>query len=352
MTKTIITIITPCIPKICNSYTLLILLSIFVFPSCINESESERGFIVNAEITGIESGKAYLAKLNLETNESVYVDSTEMKYGKFTFRGMIESPYLHSIFIGEKSNAIHIFLENSEIEISADINDLENSKVSGSREDTLFRSYDIEDIFDRNRGMEIMLNFPHYTFSAFTAYYQFQIHNISADTLALIMKGFDETVINSVYYKHLEELYAILKRVAISQPAPDFEIPDVNGTMVRLSDFKGRYVLIDFWASWCSPCRIANPTLVKTYNAYESRDFTVIGISVDKDREQWLKAIEADGLTWTNLSNLTGWDEVSDVYGVKAIPQNFLLDPNGKIIDKNIEPDVMIEKLDDILPEK
>ncbi|MEN8202114.1 MAG: TlpA disulfide reductase family protein [Bacteroidota bacterium] len=328
---------------------IIILWTIFV-RSCTYKTEAESGYIIDAEITGIASGTAYLVNLDLETNEKVYVDSAELKNGKFMFKGVVESPYLHTIYIGEESNAIHLFLENSKIGVSAHMNDLAIAKVTGSREDSLFRSYSIDDIFDRKTGMDIMLNYPHYTYAAFAAYYQFQIYNIQADTMELIMESFDESVRKSGYYKQLEELYNTLRRVAISRPAPDFEIPDVNGTQVRLSDYKGSFVLIDFWASWCSPCRAANPELVKVYKAYKNRAFTVIGISVDTNRGQWLSAIEADGLTWTNLSNTKGWDEVSTLYGVKAIPQNFLLDPNGIIIGKNMEPEVLMEKLDEILP--
>jgi peroxiredoxin len=129
-------------------------------------------------------------------------------------------------------------------------------------------------------------------------------------------------------------------------------MPNTIGEMVNLSDFKGKYVLLDFWASWCAPCRASNPTLVKTYDKLKNRDFTIIGISVDKNRELWLKAINKDGLTWPNLSNVNGWDEVSNTYGVKAVPQNFLIDPQGIIIDKNIDVDVLYEKLDKILPVK
>jgi peroxiredoxin len=140
-----------------------------------------------------------------------------------------------------------------------------------------------------------------------------------------------------------------LRKVAISRPAPGFSIPDTAGKLVDLYDFKGTYVLIDFWASWCAPCRAANPELVEVYGQFSDRGFTIVGISVDESEERWKKAIETDQLPWTNLSNLRGWDSVSETYGVKAIPQNFLLDPDGIIIDKNIETGRLIEKLDNLL---
>ena len=333
-----------------NNCVYLLMLTTIILQSCNFQVDKTDGYTIKGSIEGINSGKAFLAKIDLVTNERVDIDSVEIQNGKFTFSGKVESPYLHTIFINNKLSKIHFFLENNDIEIFADINNLEHAKITGSREDSLFHSYKTEDIFDRKIGMEIMLNYPDYSFAAFTAYYQFQIHNIHADTLDIIMQGFKESVDKTVYYKHLVKLYNTLERVAISKPAPEFTIPDTKGNLIRLDDFKGKYVLIDFWASWCAPCRAANPKLVHIYNTFNKRNFTIVGISVDRNKDGWIKAIQTDELPWTNLSNLKGWDEVSNIYGVKAIPQNFLLDPNGIIIDKNIEIDNMIEKLNIILP--
>jgi len=283
------------------------------------------------------------------SNEKVEVDSAEIRDGRFTFEGKVESPYLHTIFLNEGNDRINLFLENSEIHISGALDDLIHARISGSREDSLFRSFAMDDIFDRKLGMDIMLNNPDYCFSAFTAYYQFQIFNISLDTMDMIVDGFSEPVKNSVYYDHLNRLYATLKKVAISQPAPPFSIPDTEGNLVELKEFLGTYVLIDFWASWCAPCRATNPKLVEVYEQFSHKDFSIIGISVDDNESRWKAAIEADKLSWVNLSNLQGWDSLTDTYGVKAIPQNFLIDRDGIIIAKNVEPEQLIDKLEKLL---
>jgi len=330
--------------------TLLKIATLIVFlQSCNTELKNLDGFTLNGNIEGLKNGNVVLAKLDLVTNESVDVDSTDIKDGKFTFKGKIENPYLHTLFFNDRQDRIHLFLENSEITITGDFDEIENAIIIGSREDSLFRSYQLDDIFDKKLGMEIMLNYPDYCFSAFTAYYQFQIHNIHSDTLDIIMNGFKGQVKESVYYEHLNNLYNTIREVAISQPAPGFSIPDTAGNIVELDQFRGTYVLIDFWASWCAPCRAANPKLVEVYKQFADKNFTIIGISVDKEKNLWIKAIESDKLPWINLSNLIGWDIVADNYGVKAIPQNFLLDTNGIIIDKNIEPEHLIDKLDTLL---
>ena len=323
---------------------------LLLFTGCGPKPEMTEGYVIYGKIVGIDEGKVVLAKLDLVTNERVFVDSAEIRDGAFTLEGKVESPYLHTLFINNDQDKVHFFLENSEIGITGKINDLEKTSITGSREDSLFHSYKEDDIFDREMGMYIMLNYPDYCFSAFTAYYQFQIHNIDLDTMDMIMHGFSEAVKGSTYYEHLNKLYTTIKKVAISQPAPAFSIPDTSGHIVKLEDFLGKYVLIDFWASWCPPCRAANPELVKVYEQYADRNFTIVGISVDEDELLWKNAIEADRLPWINLSNVNGWGGITETYGIKAVPQNFLLDPDGIIIEKNIEPKQLSEILNKTLP--
>lgn len=152
-----------------------------------------------------------------------------------------------------------------------------------------------------------------------------------------------------------EELHAKILKVKKTQEgatAPDFTQLDVNGKPVKLSDFRGKYVLLDFWASWCGPCRRENPNIVKAYNAYKDKGFTVLGVSLDKagDKEKWLAAIQKDSLPWTQVSDLKDWsNEAAKLYEVNAIPMNFLIDPNGKIIAKYLRGDALEETLKKLL---
>lgn len=128
-----------------------------------------------------------------------------------------------------------------------------------------------------------------------------------------------------------------LKSVQVGQTAPDFTINDFNGKPISLKDFKGKYVLLDFWASWCAPCRQENPNVVKAYNKFKDKNFTILGISLDKDKAAWANAIKQDGLTWTHASELSDFDgKTVRLYQVDAIPSSFLLDPQGKIVARNL----------------
>ena len=138
----------------------------------------------------------------------------------------------------------------------------------------------------------------------------------------------------------------------VGREAPDFAMPDVTGKQVKLSSFKGKYVLVDFWASWCAPCRQENPNLVKAYHQFKDKNFTVLGVSLDRpgQKDNWVKAINDDKLAWTNVSDLQFWNsEVVSLYGFNGIPFNILVDPQGKVIAEGLRGQSLVEKLGEVL---
>ncbi len=140
------------------------------------------------------------------------------------------------------------------------------------------------------------------------------------------------------------------KTIAIGAIAPDFSAATPSGDSLKLSDLRGKYLLLDFWASWCGPCRRENPNVVKAFKKYNTDNFTVLGVSLDRTKVAWKKAIDEDGLTWNHVSNLKGWkSELAQLYMVRSIPQNFLLDPQGKIIAKNLTGEALEQKLGEVL---
>lgn len=331
-------------------------------------------------------------------------DSAFIKDGRFSFTEPFTEPGLYMFYSeaemkakGGYSPYAIMVTEPGTVEINANVENFSDSKVSGSKENELYKSFaeksgkaqqKIMDELYGKYGKEFVMNRNPDTSDVkykqlLQDYYKLSDANQKEqlESLKQFIKA-NPGSFTSVYLLNsyatmidlpeVESLYASLptkykdtksgksiatviearKITAIGKTAPDFSQPDTLGNAVKLSDFRGKYVLVDFWASWCGPCRAENPNLVKTFNKYKDKGFTVLGVSLDQPgkKEAWLAAIHKDKLTWTQVSDLKFWDnEVAVLYGVKAIPTNLLLDKNGKIIAKDLRGSDLDKKLAEVL---
>jgi len=228
----------------------------------------------------------------------------------------------------------------------------QNAMTTGNTSEADKAKIDYQAIIDNNKvySKNFVKEHSNSVVSAYITLFQLadQIDVAELDSLA---SKFAPELSKSEYVVKINERIQEQKKTAIGIVAPDFTMNDPEGKPIQLSSLRGKIVLVDFWAAWCGPCRQENPNVVKLYQQYHDKGFEILGVSLDKNKEDWLKAIKADNLTWMHVSDLQYWQNAAArLYGVNAIPQSFLLDKDGKIIGKGLRGEQLANKLMELFP--
>jgi len=352
--------------------------------ACSQKTSSNSGFEINGKIKGYESGVIHLKKQ--QSGNWVTIDSTNSKQGEFKLTGRIAKPELLYIFFEGNKKASGIFVENANISFTASIDNLNSPTVKGSKSNEAFLQFSNELKVFQNKSSDLYKQYieakkadnnslvkeieeSYYKLdeektgfiknyvathnkSFVTPYIILRelMHSLDANGLDSILKTLDSKLNESVYVVEMNKRLTVLQNVAVGKQAPDFALNDTLGNPISLSSFKGKYLLIDFWAAWCSPCRAENPNNVKLYAKYKDKGFEILGVSFDKSEKAWINAIKKDGLTWSQISDLKGWKcEAGKLYGVRSIPHTVLLDKSGKIIAKNLRGEELNKKIAELL---
>jgi thiol-disulfide isomerase/thioredoxin len=353
----------------------------FVFSAC---EKIQEGFIVKGTIAGLQEGQAILKQR--VNSEFITLDSTSVKDGEFEFKGILDLPEMCYIFINDTLPNIRVFLENAEITIQAHVDSLRNPDISGSSmqaildqhnesmrpfEDSLRSTYSqylaatrsgdmenvskIETVFDRIAEDQKKVSLETVSVNSDNVLGPYLVwgtlsYDLTVEEMEGILREFSPEIENSIYVRQIKDHINTLKNVAIGQPFTDIVMEDPDGNVRKLSELKGKLVLVDFWASWCSPCRRENPNVVALYNDYKDKNFEIFGVSFDTNEKKWIQAIEDDGLTWYHVSDLNGWESAAGkLYGVRAIPHTVLISPEGIIIEKNLRGEALRNKIKELL---
>lgn len=314
-----------------------------------NHTFSKEQIRINGEAVGINNNdKVYLQRY--QNKMFFIIDSAVVKNGQFSFRNKLEIPELYGVSAepGELSTLFVFIDTKNELDIHLDTaRGGRNSTITGSPAADRYKSYQQN---ARNTNIEAFIREqPASIVSAFVLYRYFS-PSLSADEVVTYTNLLDPSLSGTQYVKLLRELPASLRSTAVGEKAPDFELPNPEGKLVKLSDHFGKYLLVDFWAAWCGPCRRENPNIVRVFNKYKDKGFSVFGVSLDSKKDAWVQAIQKDGLNWPQVSDLLFWDSgPAKLYGIRGIPGNVLLDPSGKIIARNLRGEDLEKKLAELI---
>lgn len=313
--------------------------------SAAQAQEQTKALRLSGKLAHQHVEKVYLQKF--ENKMFTTIDSSTVEDGRFSFKTTVALPELYGLTLDTTRTPLYVFLEDTPITVSLDSSSYyRQSHVKGSTANDLFAGY------KKQRGVKIdsfIQQHPKSIVSAYVLYRDFS-YRLTPEEIQHNIGLLDASLHSSPYVKVLQELIPVLQQVEVGAKAPDFSALDSAGNTVKLSEHFGKYLLVDFWAAWCGPCRRENPHVVAAYKKYRDKGFDVFGVSLDKNKESWIKAIKDDALVWTQVSDLAFWNSApAKLYGVRAIPANFLIDPNGIIVARNLRGEALEQKLAELL---
>lgn len=356
----------------------IILLAFLLFFGTITFAQN---FKIDGAVEGLENGTWLYLKLS---STQVPLDSTQVTNGKFTLKGQVPQPATQVVLHTKQyANYVFFWLENKNISMSLKDQAFKRGIIKGSatqteneeiqkiinpinlKEDSLRTA--LNKTTDATIKAEIREQLKNIKSEEYVAYLNYAKSHPNSFVIASIADVYSTTwgkekaneiyqlftpaIQQTTYGKSINSFINLSREIKIGGKYVDFEQTNTVGKKIKLSDIKGKYILLEFWGSWCGPCREENPNLVKTYNTYKEKGFEILGVAADDNKAQWLKAVKDDGLPWENVSDLKGSkNEAGFIYNINSFPTNYLIDENGIIIAKNLRGKKLSDKLAELLP--